>query len=77
MFLRKAGGSSNGRTAAFEAVNEGPIPSPPALRRSMVGSPACAGRSNGRTTGFGPVNLSLLCLLEKVRTYFRENPTDD
>ncbi len=24
------GGSSNGRTAAFEAVNLGPIPSPPA-----------------------------------------------
>ena len=27
----KAGGSSNGRTAAFEAVNHGSIPCPPAL----------------------------------------------
>ncbi len=28
------GGSSNGRTAAFEAVNFGSIPSPPALSLS-------------------------------------------
>ena len=27
---RAFGGSSNGRTIAFEAMNEGPIPSPPA-----------------------------------------------
>ena len=26
-----AGGSSNGRTGAFEALNLGPIPSPPAF----------------------------------------------
>lgn len=30
MCCRNIGGSSNGRTAAFEAVNEGPTPSPPA-----------------------------------------------
>ena len=29
------GGSSNGRTAAFEAVNLGPIPSPPAMHRNV------------------------------------------
>ncbi len=29
--LAVIGGSSNGRTAAFEAVYEGPIPSPPAV----------------------------------------------
>ena len=33
-FLAKAGRSSNGRTAAFEAVNLGSIPSLPALVRS-------------------------------------------
>lgn len=34
--MRSAGGSSNGRTAAFEAVNLGSIPSPPAERISHV-----------------------------------------
>ena len=30
LFMSSAGGSSNGRTTAFEAVNFGSIPSPPA-----------------------------------------------
>lgn len=35
LFLaRKVGGSSSGRTAAFEAVNLGSNPSPPALREN-------------------------------------------
>lgn len=36
--VRSAGGSSNGRTAAFEAVYDGSNPSPPALcARSSMG----------------------------------------
>lgn len=31
VFVDSAGGSSNGRTGAFEALNLGPNPSPPAL----------------------------------------------
>ena len=34
LFVIIAGGSSNGRTAAFEAVNFGSIPSPPAMIRN-------------------------------------------
>ena len=34
--MNRAAGSSNGRTAAFEAVYLGSIPSPAALRRSKI-----------------------------------------
>ncbi len=35
-YLIKIGGSSNGRTEAFEAFNRGPNPCPPACERSEV-----------------------------------------
>ena len=35
-FVPNAGRSSNGRTAAFEAVNLGSIPSLPAVRRKKL-----------------------------------------
>jgi putative endonuclease len=34
--IGRAGGSSNGRTPAFEAVNRGPNPCPPALPKDMI-----------------------------------------
>ena len=46
-----AGGSSNGRTAAFGAVNDGSIPSPPApdsRNKSFVMAPRSLGRPGSR-----------------------------
>lgn len=47
-FVRNAGRSSNGRTAAFEAVNLGPIPSLPAVRRKAHILPSLVHLSEGQ-----------------------------
>ncbi len=65
-FVRIAAGSSNGRTADFESVNLGSIPSPAAMRVNITHSHFTHSPTN-RTADFESVNLgSIPSLAAKI-----------
>ena len=63
--VRRIGGSSNGRTAAFEAVYEGPTPSPPA-RIKLVSEGANFSRA-ARSAAYAGEGFSRTFLSCRVR----------